>query len=523
MKKVLIPTKLNAAAKSMLEEHGYTVVQDADTSMEELIKQNADTEAMIVRSDKVTAEVLDALPSLKLVVRAGAGYNTIDIKHARKNDVDVMNTPGANSNAVAEEVIALVLGYFRHIVVGDRTTREGKWEKKKLMGRELTGKTVGVVGLGNIGRLVIERLAGFECRIIGYDPLINAARAEEMGVELMAMEDVFSQADVITLHIPENDETKGIVNRRLFDRMKDNAVLVNCARAGIINEDDLREARKTKSIGFLNDVYPADKEGEKSVADIADIMLPHLGASTEEANLNAATRAAEQLIAYDRRGVTKFVVNEAVPEGLDAIYQELAFQMGYIARHYLGSTTSVTRLECCFYGELGQFDRWLLPPVVAGISPEVESGTDFDEAEAFLKEMGVSYEIRDVTAEKRYGESIALHLFEGDETIRRVVLRGTVAEGVPVISRINDFDRLYIEPRGHSLFAIYPDRPGIMAKIAAALADADINIEDMRCPHNQTRDRSVAMLKTNVPVPAEVVDRIRKDIDPEVVFAVSMA
>lgn len=523
MKKVLIPTKLNPAAKALLEEHDYTVVQDADSSLDELIKQHSDAEALIVRSEKITEDVIDAFPKLKLVIRAGAGYNTIDVKHARKNDVDVMNTPGANSNAVAEEVLALVLAHYRHLVKGDQSTRAGKWEKKSLMGRELTGKTIGIVGLGNIGQLVAKRAAGFECEIIGYDPLINAARAEEIGVKLMSVEDVFAQADVVTLHIPENDATKEMINADLFGRMKDGALLVNCARAGIINENDLREARKTKDIGFCNDVYPADEAGEKSVADIADIMVPHLGASTYEANLNAATRAAEQLIAYDQRGVTKFVVNEGVPEGLDSTFQELAFQIGYIARHYLGSTQSVTRLECGFFGELGQFERWLLPSVVAGISPDFESGMDFDEAQDFLDEMGISLKIRDTAKEKRFGESVSLDLFEGDKTIKRVSLRGTVAEGIPVLSRINDFERLYIEPRGHSLFAIYPDRPGIMAKITAACAEADINIDDMRCPHNQTRDHSVAMLKTSAAVPKSVIERIRKEINPEVVFAVSIS
>jgi D-3-phosphoglycerate dehydrogenase len=251
-------------------------------------------------------------------------------------------------------------------------------------------------------------------------------------------------------------------------------------------------------------------------------MLPHLGASTAEANLNAARRAAEQLIAYDRRGVTKYVVNKGVPEGLDETYQELAYHLGYMARHYLGSYESVTRIECSFYGELGQFAQWLLPSVVAGVAPDFEAGSDIAEAESFLDEMGITYQVRDVDNTKGYGESISVDLFEGKDTIKRASLRGTVAEGLPVVSRINDFDRLYIEVKGHSLFAIYPDRPGVMAKITAACAEADLNIEDMRCPHNQTRERSVAMLRTNRPVPANVVERIRADVDPEVVFAVSL-
>ena len=309
MRKVLIPTKLDKFAADMLSDRGYNVVLDAATPIEDLIKAHADTEVLIVRSEKVTAEIMDALPQLKLVVRAGAGYNTIDTKYARSRNIDVMNTPGANSNAVAEEVVAMALAASRHVVAADISTRNGDWEKSKFMGREVTGKTIGIIGLGHIGQLVVKRLSGFEVKVLGYDPFLPPAVAEKLGVEMATIEKIFAEADFITLHIPENDETRGMFNRRLFDLMKPGAALINCARSGIINEDDLRAAKAEKKIVFCNDVYPKDAAGPKSVADIADLMLPHLGANTVEANLNAARKSAEQTIAYFEQGITSCVVN----------------------------------------------------------------------------------------------------------------------------------------------------------------------------------------------------------------------
>ena len=268
-----------------------------------------------------------------------------------------MNTPGANSNAAAEVVIALMLAGIRHIVKGDVTTRVGEWEKKNLMGTELSNKVVGVLGLGNIGKLVVKRLEGFNVKVLAYDPFVSEDLAEKMGITLTTIEDIFEKADFVTLHIPETDETRGIINRKLFELMKPGAVLVNGARAGVINEDDLREVKKSKNIIFCNDVYPKDAPGEKSVADIADIMLPHLGASTKEANFNAAKQAAEQTIAYKERGVTNCVVNKGIPDELDAKYQELAFALTKLAKKYLGEDIAVHQIETSFYGALSGFSK----------------------------------------------------------------------------------------------------------------------------------------------------------------------
>ena len=248
MKKVLIPTKLDKVVSEILTAKGFTVVQDMETPFADLAKANSDAESIIVRSEKVTPEIMDLLPSLKLVVRAGAGYDNIDIKYARRKNIDVMNTPGANSNAVAEEVVAMILAAYRKLIPADISTRAGKWEKKSFMGRELTGKTLGIIGLGHIGRLLVKRTSGFEVNVLGFDPMITREMADEIGVKLTSVEEIFEKADVISLHVPENDATRGMVNEKLLALVKKGVMIVNCARAGIINEDALRKFKAEKGI-----------------------------------------------------------------------------------------------------------------------------------------------------------------------------------------------------------------------------------------------------------------------------------
>lgn len=525
MKKVLIPTKLDPVAAGLLQEHGgFDVIQDPDLGIEKLVAAHPDATALIVRSEKVTPAILDSLDALKVVVRAGAGYDNIDVKHARKRGVDVMNTPGANANAVAEEVIALILADYRHIVAADNSMRKGLWEKKALMGRELTGKTVGIVGLGHIGRRVARLLRGFECRILGYDPLVASERARECGVEPVALERLFSESDCITLHVPETRETRKLVNARLLDLMKSGATLVNCARAGIVDEDAVRSARGAKNLRFLNDVYPKDEAGPKSVADIADLMMPHLGASTLEANRNAARRAATQLIDLLDKGVTSFIVNRDIPEGLDEAYCELAFALARIAASLIGGSTSLTMLETSFYGQLEPFAKWLTVPILAGIWEDFDRGNDDDSAMRFLEEIGVEYVNRPTDPDKGFDNSITLDLISefGDGRMQRTSVRGTVAESVLMVSRINEFDRLYFQPVGSLLFFVYRDRPGVTATISAELAAAGLNIEDMRNPHDAETNRSLAILRVNKPAGEELVESVRAKIDAVLAMGVTL-
>jgi len=524
-KKVLIPTKLDAIARRILEDHGgYVVVQDENRGPLELAAEHPDAHALIVRSERVTREVIDALQHLKVIVRAGAGYNTIDTSYARRRGVDVMNTPGANANAVAELVIAMILADARHLVAADPSVRSGKWEKKKFMGRELAGKTVGIVGLGYIGRMLARRLAGFECRLLGYDPNVSQQRAAELGVEMTELETVFRESDYVSLHVPENAETRGMVNWNLLKLMKPGATLINTARAGVIVEEDVRRARHEIGIRFLNDVYPSDGPGPKSVADVADLMLPHLGASTVEANRNAARRAAEQLIEYDEKGVATYVVNRGVPPGLEEAYAELAYTLTKLCRQMLGARAQLKLVETSFYGELKPFRQWLLVPIVAALSEEFDRTMDPAAARQFLRQMGVDYEDRETDESKGYKNSITVDLTGSLDatTLRHASVRGTVAEGTMMISRINDFHKLYFEPRGHTVVFTYRDRPGVLGEIGRSLAEAGINIDDVRNPHDSRGEDSIAILKVNQPVPAAVVKDICRRIQAYAGFYIAL-
>ena len=509
MRNVLIPTKLDKVCQDLLRARGFTVVQDATTELATLIKAHPETNTLIVRSEKVPAEILDALPNLRVVIRAGAGYDSIDVKHARRRGVDVMNTPGANANGVAEEVIAMVLSAYRHVAAADASTRAGGWEKTKFMGRELTGKTVGIIGMGNIGRTLVRRLSGFETKILAYDPILSASRAEELGVALATVEKIFTESDVISLHVPETDETRGMVNADLLKLAKTGAVIVNCARAGVVNESDLRAVKAEKKLVYCTDVYPKDVAGPKPVADIADLMLPHLGASTHEANYTAAKRAAEQLVAYVEHGVNTAVVNKPLPTGLDEEYQLLAYYLTRVAHGFLGHEAP-SRVEVSFYGGLAEFANWLMAPIVLGLGMEkFDPLFDYNQAEDLLKEKGIEFVQRLQDDTKKYGKAMTIDLLVGAGTqLRRVSVRGTIAEGNPTVSRINDFDRLYFEPRGNSVMVIYQDRPGMLAKITGVMAEHDINIEDIRAPHDPRTGDSMAILRLNQPANPQVLHEI---------------
>jgi len=431
-----------------------------------------------------------------------------------------MTTPGANSNAVAEEVVALMLADARHLIAADASCRAGQWEKTKFMGREISGKTIGIIGLGYIGQLVAKRLSGFGMHMLGYDPVISAEKAQEMNVELVDLPALFERSDYVTLHIPENSETKGLINYALLSKMKKGATQLNCARAGVVNEDDLRKAKAEKELRFLNDVYPKDEPGPKSVADIAEIMVPHLGASTKEANANAARLAAQELIEYDDKGVTSYVVNRDIPAGLDEAYCNLAYTLARLCRHAVGRDTKLKLIETSFYGSLKPFANWLLAPVVAAISDDFDRSMDYKAARAFLKDMGIDYNDRATAERKGCERSITVDLTGSvdADNLRRASIRGTVAEGNLMISRINDFEKLYFEPTGHTVIFTFDDRPGVLGLIAGALAKAGINIDDVRNPHDSKGSQSLAILKVNKVVPDEVVRSVAKEIGAHIAF-----
>lgn len=522
MKKVLIPTKLDGVASKTLAAQSYDVVQNAEIGIVQLVAENPDADVLIVRSEKVSQEIIDALPKLKLVVRAGAGFDNIDIVYARKKGIDVMNTPGANANGVAEEVVAMILACFRHIVPADNTTRAGRWEKKNYMGRELTKKTVGIVGLGNIGRLLAKRLQGFEPTLLGYDHFLAKQRAINIGVRPVSLEQIFEEADVISLHVPGGASTQNLISTDLLSRMKDGAMLVNCSRYGVVDEVALAEIKASgKKIIYATDVHPKDAEGDKPSVAVADLILPHLGANTKEANFNAAKRAAEETIGYFEHGDTSCVVNAETPQGLNPMQLRLAKMLATLVR-LTGGNRPIRKANCTFSGSLREFRKWFTPKIQEGLLPDAERNLPPPAAELSLKEHGIAYKACEPLTGNVEEDSITMEIFTEDEgRYQRACVRGIVAEDAPIISQIDGFKSLYFDLRGNLLFVRYTDRPGVLARVASVLADAELNIENIAAPIDHDVGETLAVIKTNKPVSRAQVSAITTLIKALDVFAVS--
>ncbi len=521
--KILIPTKLDKAAAATLEAAGYTVVQNDNEPIESLVAAHPDAIGIIVRSEKVTPDIIDALPGLKCVIRAGAGFDNIDFVYARTKGIDVMNTPGANSNAVAEEVVAMILAAYRYIVPADNTTRAGEWNKKKYMGSELTGKTVGIMGLGNIGRLLVKRLQGFECKVLGYDHFLSHQRALNIGATPAEVEEIFANADIISLHVPGGPTTHGLVNAELIAKMKDGAMLINCSRYGVVDEDALRAAKAAgKNIIYCTDVHPKDAAAMQPSADIADLLLPHLGASTKEANRKAAMRAASQMIAYFANGDTSCVINAEKPVGLSPAHLQLSAMLGKLCYH-AGGCKPIRKIECTFYNNLRSFRKWFTPWILQGTVPGAEHGLMPAAAEISLREHGIVFKAREPKDDKFYDDALTLDIFmEEDGEQVKTSVRGMVVDGTPVVSRIGKFDHLYAGLAGNTLVLRYKDRPGVIATIGQMLSMAGINIDNIVAPCNHESGESLAIVKTNQPVTERQTLALAQAINAVQAFALTM-
>ncbi len=521
--KILIPTKLDKAAAATLNAAGYDVVQDDAAPIEELVAANPDAAGIIVRSEKVTPAIIDALPGLKCVIRAGAGYDNIDYVYARTKNIDVMNTPGANSNAVAEEVIAMILAAYRYVVPADQTTRAGEWNKKKYMGRELTGKTVGILGLGNIGRLLVKRLQGFECKVLGYDHFLSKQRALNIGATPTEMDEIFSTADIISLHVPGGPATRNLINAELIGKMKEGSMLINCSRYGVVDEDAIRAARAAgKNIIYCTDVHPKDAAAMQPSADVADLLLPHLGANTREANKNAAMQAARQMIDYFVSGDTACVINAERPAGLHPAQLQLAAMLGRLC-YQMGGCKPIRKIECTFYNNLRSYRKWFTPWILQGAVPGAERGLMPAAAETSFREHGIVYKAREPKDDKLYDDALTLDIHmevDGHQIVSSV--RGMVVDGTPVVSRIEEFDHLYAALAGNTLVLRYADRPGVVAAIGQALSLAGINIDNIVAPTDHKSGDSLAVIKTNLPVHEDQVQAIAKTISAKLAFTISM-
>ncbi len=512
--KILVSDSLSKQGVELLEKAGFTVVVKSKMPKEELFKEIQDADGLIVRSGtKVTAELIAAAQKLKVVGRAGSGLDNVDTPAATRRGVVVMNTPGGNTVTTAEHTMAMIFSACRKIPQATASVRQGKWEKDKFMGIELYNKTLGIVGIGQIGGYLSKLAQGASMNVIAYDPYLAPERAEKMGVSLVDLPELFRRADIVSVHTPLTAETKSLINAKVIETMKPGVVIVNCARGGIINEADLCEALKTKRVAAAAfDVFEEEpvKPDNPLLALDNFICTPHIGAQTTEAQENVAVGIAEQIVDYFTRGVAKGAVNipSVSPELLPRLqpFLTLAEKLGSLQMQL--SQGGIERVTVEYSGEVASLSvAPLTIAVLKGLlNPIMEHPVNYVNAPIVAKERGI--EVKEIKSSDA-GDFISL--------IRVRVEAGKVSHQVAGTlyhkkeSRVVEIDQFKVEmvPEGHLLFIHNMDRPGVIGMVGKVLGDKGINIVRMQCALEKRGGDALLIIGSDTEFPADIVGQIK--------------
>jgi D-3-phosphoglycerate dehydrogenase len=512
--KVLVSDNLGEAGIKMFEEEPGIEV-DVKTGLEpaELKKIIGDYDALVIRSaTKVTADLLQAAKNLKVVGRAGIGLDNVDISEATKHGVVVMNTPTGNVVTTAEHTIAMMMALTRNIPWGTSTLKAGKWEKKKLQGREIYNKVLGIIGFGKIGSIVADRARGLKMQVIIHDPYIPGEQIEKAGFEPVSIKELYRRSDYITVHVPKLKDTLGLINKKAFDQMKDGVMIINCARGGIVNEVDLNEAlRSGKVAGAALDVFESEPPGVCPLFEIDRVICtPHLGASTLEAQTNVAVMVAEQIIAYLKNQTVINAVNVPAVSG-DLIeklnpYLTLADRMGCLLTQLSRGPIKEIQIEYT-----GDFDDLDLSPVTTAVlkglmTPMIKDDVNFVNASVLAKERGIKITEARIAESEEYLNLITVKAIS-DKGENKVA--GTIfGKKNPRVVNINNF-RLELEPVSRFILIHNHDKPGAIGSIGTLLGDHNINISRMRVGLEEDSDKTMIYLRTDTPIPEDIIDKMR--------------
>ena len=511
--KVLISDKMDPRCVEILEANdGIAVDVRSGLSPNALLDCIGDYEGLVVRSaTKVTAEVLAAAPRLRVIGRAGTGFDNIDVEAATRHGVIVMNTPGGNSLSTAEHTFALIASLARHIPQATASLKKGLWERSQFVGVELAGKTLAVVGLGRVGREVSARATAFHMKVLGYDPYIGQDMALSYGAHLASLDEIYATADFITVHTHLSDQTRHLISAAEIARCKDGVYLINCARGGIIDEDALlRGLTSGKVAGAALDVF--EEEPPTLVDLLVDdrvICTPHLAASTKEAQANVALQVAEQVGDVLMGRVIRNAVNapSVDPEihGKLQPYLVLAERLGRLQAQ-LGAG-QLERITIEYQGDVTAYPTSpLTSAVLKGIMETVsDAAVNVVNALLFAQERGVQVDERLSSEHEDYASLITVvyHTNKGQR-----LLAGTLfGKSDPRLVRLDEYSFDAV-PEGHMLFYINDDVPGIIGQIGTVMGSHEVNIAQMSCGRRQMGGQALTILNVDDPITTDVVDDI---------------
>ncbi len=515
MKRVLVSDSM---ASEVAEILGNTpgIQVDVKTGMkpDELKAVIKDYDALIVRSStKVTAEIIEAAAKLSAIGRAGAGVDNIDIPAASKRGIVVMNTPGGNTVTTGEHAVAMMLSLARKIPQATASMKSGRWEKSKFMGNEYCNKTLGIIGLGRVGAIVADRAIGLKMDVIACDPFISPKVAEQMGVKLVSMDELYAHADFITVHSPLMPETRNLVNADSFAKMKQGVFLIHCARGGIVNEKALYEALQSgKVAGAALDVFEEEPTPNMDLIGLDNVICtPHLGASTDEAQTNVAIAIAHQIAAYFVTGEIKGAVNfPSVSADVMAVihpYLDLAEKLGAFQAQLLTGAVQEVTIE--YSGEM--INHNVAPITISLIKGLLESilheAVNYINAPVIARERGIKIVEVKSSETKDFNNMIALTLKTSKEVSRTA---GAVFGKNDVrIVRVNEFS-VEIVPEGYLLAVSNDDQPGVIGNLGTTLGNHHVNIARLHLSRDAQAKKALVILNTDSAVGTDVLEILRK-------------
>lgn len=497
-------------------------------SEQELLPLVADKVALVVRSEtKITKAVIDAAKELKVVGRAGVGVDNVDVEYATQKGIVVMNTPGGNTISTAELTFSMLLSLARNIPQANASMKAGEWNRKAFAGIEVFGKTLGILGLGRIGSEVAKRAQAFGMKVLGYDPYISMTRAKSLQIELAELDEIYEKADFITVHMPLTDETRGMINAEAIAKMKKGVRIINCARGGIVNENDLIEGIKSgKVAGAALDVYevePLPKDSPlRSIPQI--IMTPHLGASTEEAQDNVGIEISECIIDYLLNGVIRNAVNmPSLDEKTYKIVQPfltLGEKLGRLIGQIVPKRNE--KITIMFGGRAKELPTEPITRCVLKGFLEHVAGSDVNQVNVRILAKSLGLKVEEVRSDEEsdYHEWLYVAVQSNGE---QYSVTGTVLGKSQQPRIIELYDRsVEVHPEGVLLIFFNKDRPGIVGFIGTLLSKYNINIASMDLCRDIAGGKALTVLSLDTAPPQSVIEEIKKDPDISGVKVVKM-